>query len=65
MKYFTPALFLAVLLGGQHYNMVNAVKLRASTQAEDPIELAEESTQGLNHRQKSGHFQGSNNSDPI
>lgn len=32
---------LAVLLGGQHYNTVNAVRLRQSTLAEDPVELAE------------------------
>lgn len=41
MKYFTPSMFLAVLLGGQHYNTVNAVRLRQSTLAEDPVELAE------------------------
>lgn len=31
---------VAVLLGGQHYNTVNAVRLRKSTLAEDPVELA-------------------------
>jgi len=35
-------MFLAVLLGGQHYNLVEAVKLRQSTMiAEEAAALAE------------------------
>lgn len=40
MKFFASSMSLAVLLGGQHYNTVNAVKLRQSTLAEDSVELA-------------------------
>lgn len=32
MKTFTVALMLTVLLGGQNYNMVNALNLRAVSQ---------------------------------
>jgi hypothetical protein len=31
MKFYASLMSLAVLLGGQHYNTVNAVKLRQST----------------------------------
>ena len=42
MKYYASSMFLAVLLGGQHYNLVEAVKLRQSTMiAEETSALAE------------------------
>jgi hypothetical protein len=42
MKYYASSMFLAVLLGGQHYNLVEAVKLRQSTMiAEEASVLAE------------------------
>jgi len=42
MKYYASSMFLAVLLGGQHYNLVEAVKLRQSTMiAEEASALAE------------------------